>query len=114
MLRISVSQKVVAEFSCNSSGLCSRRHSQYKVILKCSSENIFFLVAGTNSTDFFFFFFHLAASLSRKVPALMPEMSCIGNACRICYLGFVSVFFAIVIMVFTDFLMPKGAIYGLK
>lgn len=103
---------MVAEFSCNSSGLCSRRHSQYKVILKCSSENIFFLVAGTNSTDIFFF--HLAASLSRKVSALTPEMSCIGNACRICYLGFVSVFFAIVIMVFTDFLMPKGAIYGLK
>lgn len=44
----------------------------------------------------------------------MPEMSCVGNACRICYLGFVSVFFAIVIMVFTDFLMPKGAIYRLK
>jgi len=34
----------------------------------------------------------LAASLSRKVSALTPEMSCVGNACGICYLGLLSVF----------------------
>lgn len=112
MLRIPVSQKVVAEFSCNSPGLCSKRHSQYKVILKCGSENIFFLVAGTNSTDIFFFIWqHLwvgkCLHLCLRCHALGMH---VGSVTWVLSLFF----FAIVIMVFADFLMPKGAIYGLK